>query len=81
MDTDKARQALEQAFQRDIEDGTVEVRREGAAAVVNGGSWLLTANVSGIVGLDLPMNDPNYYDEADEVQVKRRNVRKLARTF
>lgn len=63
MDTDKAAEALERAFRRDIEDGTLEVRREGSAVIVDGGKWRLSANANGVVGLDLPMNDPNYYDE------------------
>lgn len=63
MNLDKATQALEQAFHRDIEDGTIEVRREPYLTVVDGGNWMLTVPEHGPVGLDLPMNDARYYDE------------------
>jgi hypothetical protein len=38
------------------------VRREDGAVVVDGGNWRLTVPASGPAGLDLPMNDANYYD-------------------
>ncbi len=63
MDLGTATQVLDRAFRRDIVDGTIEVRREDGAVVVDGGNWRLSANADGTVGLDLPMNDPNYYDE------------------
>ncbi len=63
MDLGTATQVLERAFRRDIVDGTLEVRREDGAVVVDGGNWRLTVPASGPAGLDLPMNDPNYHDE------------------
>lgn len=63
MDTTKAQEVLERAFARDIEDGTLEVRRENGTAVVDGGNWRLSANADGTVGLDLSMNDANSYDD------------------
>lgn len=63
MDTNTTAQALERAFARDIEDGTLEVRSGEGAVVVDGGNWQISVPVSGPVGLDLPMNDPNYYEE------------------
>jgi hypothetical protein len=35
MDTGKAQEVIERAFADDIEDGTVEVRQEGGATVVD----------------------------------------------
>jgi hypothetical protein len=36
MDVGTATQVLDRAFQRDIEDGTLEVRREDGAVMVDG---------------------------------------------
>ena len=63
MDLDRAKTEMERVFANDIADGTVDIERHGATVVVNGGNWALTARHDGIVGLDLPMNDPNYYDD------------------
>jgi hypothetical protein len=63
MNLDMATGVLERAFARSIEDGTLEVRHDESAVVVDGGNWRLSLPVSGPVGLDLPMNDPNYYDD------------------
>jgi hypothetical protein len=62
MNLDTVAAVLKRAFTRDIEDGTLEVRQEADAVVVDGGNWRLTAGADGTVGLDLPMNDANYYD-------------------
>jgi hypothetical protein len=61
MNLDAAAAVLERAFASDIEDGTIEVRHEDSV-VVDGGNWRLTVTTDGTVGLDLPMNDANYYD-------------------
>jgi hypothetical protein len=63
MNLDTAADVLERAFARDIEDDTLEVRHEESAMVVDGGNWQISVPASGPVGLDLPMNDPHYYDE------------------
>jgi len=62
MGLQRVRDAMEQAFFRDVAEGTVEIEEEAALVTLNGGNWLLTVRQNG-VNLDLPMNDPNYYDD------------------
>ena len=63
MDLDRAERALEKAFAPDIGEGTVEVRREKQATVLDGGNWSVGIGSDGSAYLNLPMNDANYYDE------------------
>lgn len=63
MDMKKTKQALEQAFRRDIGDGTLMVELERSTVKVDGGNWRLIALANGALRLELPTNDANYYDD------------------
>ncbi len=57
------KEAMSQAFSRHLNDETVEVFDEGGRAILNGGNWTLAAHSEGTFKLDLPANNPNYFDD------------------
>src|SRR5687768_4392158 len=59
----RVREAMNQAFQRDIERGDLDVVTQSDAVRLDGGNWALTVFHDGRVAIDLPMNDPNNYDD------------------
>lgn len=67
MNTMEAALALEEAFRRDIEDGTIEVQWEAGTTFVNGGNWWLLVCTNGTVRLSMPGRDPNYYDADPDI--------------
>ncbi len=67
MNTMEAALALEEAFRRDIEDGTIKVQWEAGTTFVNGGNWWLLVCSNGTVRLDLPSHDSNYYDADPDI--------------
>lgn len=67
MDLQRVSDAMAMAFARNVRDGTIEIGSDETSVVVDGGNRSLTAHRTGIVNLDLPMNDPAYYDDDPDI--------------
>ncbi len=63
MNHQAVQNAMEEAFSRDVRDGTVDIKTRESSAILDGGNWSLCIHSDGTIGLDLPMNDANYFDD------------------
>ncbi len=73
MDTFEAALVLGAAFGDTNDDGDFEAEvtlENGGSVIVNGGNWSLLVCGNGMVWLDMPSRDPNYYSANPEAFVQ-----------